>query len=74
MIICLNKKPAVNDIRVRRRFAFIPLRLHNGCYVWLQRYYIEQRYCERTLDAITWWKTLGRYVYHPRRYGSALKD
>lgn len=43
MIFRINK-PKELQIKIVRRFAFIPVQLSNGKYVWLQLYYKKKRY------------------------------
>jgi len=38
--------PNIGDERVREKFAFFPVTLDNGCVIWLEKYFVKERYGE----------------------------
>jgi len=35
---------SIGDERVREKFAFFPVTLDNGCVIWLEKYFVKERY------------------------------
>lgn len=49
-----EKEPEIGAERVIKRFAWLPEQLCDGYKVWLESYYVQQRYASALFGSGTW--------------------
>lgn len=47
-------KPGHHDCRIIPKFAFFPVKCNDGITVWLEKYWVEQRWDRRGRDIFDW--------------------
>jgi hypothetical protein len=63
------REPQIGDIKIKRKFAILPIRINDTTVIWLEKYYIkydiyEIRYLDDSKKDIKniKWKEINRYV------------
>jgi hypothetical protein len=60
----LDRSPKEGDTRLKRRFALFPTNIGNNVIIWLEFYYVQQRYIIEysSMDGFDrYWKTIRIY-------------
>jgi hypothetical protein len=74
MIIKIKPKPKKHDRRLVRKFSFLPVRINDEHYVWLQFYYSVEEYITDTrYFGGGWWRAIDNY-FHLYHYNSRSKS